>query len=217
MRFFQYFSNRRNTCYALVNPAVLSTKSGGPYAGAWAILHFLGESGYHAIIDKVQTATRRFVEGINAIDGLRVLGNPDMCMFSFTSVGLNIFELADSVREKGFYMQPQFTHGATPANLHISVNWGCADRVDEALAVLREAVDEVKSNPNPLDLAAIRTNVQKLVSDLGADADPALRAMAGISEGGLPKKMAMINSVMDSLPDEMAEYMLSDYMNHVFV
>ena len=45
-----------------------------------------------------------------------------MCMFSFTADGFNVFELADTIRGKGFYMQPQFSHGQTPANLHVSLN-----------------------------------------------------------------------------------------------
>lgn len=217
LRFFQYFSNRRNTCYALVNPGVLSTKSGGPYAGAWAMLRCLGESGYRDIVRKVQDATRRFVDGINAIEGLRVLGVPDMCMFSFTADGLNIFELADRIREKGFYMQPQFTHGATPANLHISLDWASADHVEQALRILQESVTEVRQDAGALDLAEVRATVQKMLDELGPEAGGALREMAGIREEGLPSRMALINSVMDALPDEMAEFMLSQYMNEVFV
>jgi len=216
LRFHQYFSNRRNTCYALVNSGVLSTKSGGPHAGAWAIMHFLGESGYREIVQKVEDAKDRFVDGVNAIDGLRVLGNPDMCMFSITSDGFNIFEVADRVREKGFYMQPQFTHDPTPANLHISLNLGVVDSVEPSLAVLREAVEEVKSDPQAIDLQGVRAAVQEMLASQGADAEAALKQMAGIDSGGLPEKMALINSVMDALPDEMAEYMLSDYMNQVF-
>ena len=217
LRFHQYFSNRRNTCYALVNPTVLSTKSGGPYAGAWAILHYLGESGYRRLIKRVQDATERFAEGINAIDGLRVFAKPDMCMFSFTSEGFNIFELADKIREKSFYMQPQFSHGKTPANLHVSLEWGSLDCLDDALVMLREAVAEVKANPEPIDLDQVRGIVHTMLAELGDGAVGALREMAGISEGGLPENMALINSVIDALPDEMAEHMLSDYMNQVFV
>ena len=140
-----------------------------------------------------------------------------MCMFSFTSEGFNIFELADKVREKGFYMQPQFTHFKTPANLHVSLGNGTADSVDGALAMLREAVAEVKMNPDPIELEQVRATVHALLADLGEGAGDALRAMAGISEGGLPTQMALINSVFDALPDEVAENMLSDYMNQVFV
>jgi glutamate/tyrosine decarboxylase-like PLP-dependent enzyme len=217
LRFFQYFANRRNTCYALVNSGVISSKSGGPYAGAWAMLQHLGESGYRQIIQTVQDATKKFVDGINAIEGLRVLGDPDMCMFSFTSEGVNIFELADRVRDKGYYMQPQFANGPTPANLHISLELGCAQTVDGALVALREAVEEAKNDPNALDLELVKAQVRGMLAELGDDAGPALKEMAGISSGGLPEKMALINSVMDALPDELAEYMLCDYMNQVFV
>jgi glutamate/tyrosine decarboxylase-like PLP-dependent enzyme len=217
LRFFQYFANRRNTCYALVNSAVLSTKSGGPYAGAWALMHYLGESGYQNLVKKVQDATARFVAGINAIDGLRVLGHPDMCMFSFTAEGFNIFQLADKIREKGYYMQPQFSHGPTPANLHISMEWGVADSVEAALAALREAVEETKNHPAPIALGQVRETVHTMLAQLGPEAENALKSMAGIDEGGLPSEMALINSVIDALPDEMAEFMLCDYMNKVFV
>lgn len=217
LRIHQYFANRRNTCYALVNSGVISSKSGGPYAGAWAILHHLGEDGYRKIIETVQAATDTFVNGINAIDGLRVLGTPDMCMFSFTSDEVNIFELADRVREKGFYMQPQFRNGSTPANLHISLELGCAHTAEPALAVLRASVAELKADPNALDLDLVRQQVQGMLAELGENAGIALKEMAGISGGGLPDKMALINSVMNALPDELAEHMLTEYMNEVFV
>jgi len=217
LRFHQYFANRRNTCYALVNAAVLSSKTGGPLAGAWALMHYLGESGYQRIVTKTQDALHKFVDGINAIEGLRVLGKPDMCLFSFTADDVNIFEVADRVREKGYYMQPQFSHGVTPANLHISLEWGCADSVDGALAVLREAVEEVRNDPNAVNLQETRKTVQSMVAELGDGAQVALQQMAGLSDGGLPDKMALINSVVDALPDELAEFMLCDYMNEVFV
>lgn len=216
LRFHQYFANRRNTCYALVNSAVISTKSGGPYAGAWAILHHLGESGYRRIVEKTQRATRTMVDGINAIDGLRVLGNPDMCMFSFTSDDLNIFELADAVRDRGYYMQPQFRNGPTPANLHVSLNWGTADSVDGALAALRAAVDEVRAKPDAVDAAAVRAAVADILAREGANAGPALKQLAGLGDAGLPDRMALINTVMDALPDDVAEYLLASYMNEVF-
>lgn len=217
LRFFQYFSCRRNTCFAIVNPTMLSTKSGGPYAGAWAILHFLGESGYRAIIEKVQRATDRFVEGIDSMQDLRMLGRPDMCMFAFTSDNLNIFEIADRVRDRRFYMQPQFSHGDSPANLHISVDWRCADFVDEALAVLREAVEEVKSDASAVGLAEVRATVRKIIAEQGPNAGAILREMAGIAGGGAPRSVAMMNSVLDALPVEMAEHILSDYSNRKLV
>lgn len=217
LRFHQIFACRRTTLYALINPGVVSSKSGGPCAGAWATLQFLGEDGYQRIIKTVQDATRKFIDGINQINGLCVLGDPDMCMFSFASDAFNIFELADRVRLKGFYVQPQFSTTRTPPNLHITMDWGCVNVVDEALCAIREAVEEVKANPNPIDLAQVRVQVQGLLAGLGDAAPEALKEVAGITSNDLPTELALINSVMDALPDELAEHMMADYVNDMFV
>jgi sphinganine-1-phosphate aldolase len=85
IRKYQIFACAVTIGYTLINSTMLSTKSGGPMAGAWAILNFLGEEGYMKIVKEVQEATKRLIEGINAIPELRVLGEPAMCMFSFAS------------------------------------------------------------------------------------------------------------------------------------
>ena len=57
LRRFQIFTSTKTTCYTLINPTVLSTKTGGPLAGAWAVLNYLGEEGYKKIVREVQEAT----------------------------------------------------------------------------------------------------------------------------------------------------------------
>ncbi|MFT5587280.1 MAG: hypothetical protein ACI9VR_004888, partial [Cognaticolwellia sp.] len=34
------------TGYTIVNPTIQSSKSGGPLAAAWAVLHHIGDAGY---------------------------------------------------------------------------------------------------------------------------------------------------------------------------
>ncbi len=195
----------------------MSTKSGGPLAGAWALMHYLGQEGYGDIVGPVMDATRKMVDGVNAIDGLRVLGDPEMCMFSFTSDDFNIFELADAVRKRGWYIQPQFSTDQSPANLHITVVHASVPVVDDFLQMLSEAVVEVRGNPNPIDAAAIGEQVRALLSGLGEGAGDQLKAMAGLDGDDLPQEMALINTVMDALPDELAEAMLTDFINDLYV
>ena len=52
LRRFQIFTSTRTTCYTLINPTMLSTKTGGPLAGAWAVLNYLGEAGYKKIVQR---------------------------------------------------------------------------------------------------------------------------------------------------------------------
>lgn len=211
------FSCRATTTYALINPTVLSTKSGGPLAGAWAMLKYLGDEGYARIIGPVMEATRQLVAGVNAIDGLRVLGDPEMCMFSFTSDAFNIFELADAMRDRGWYVQPQFSTELSPANLHITVTRATVPHVDAILEDLEEAAAAVAAAANPIDAEAVRQHVSSLLSDLGTDGAEQLKALAGMEGADLPQHMALINTVMDALPDELAEELLTDFINDLYV
>jgi len=130
LRRFALFANAQTTGYAVLNPTMLSSKSGGPLAGAWAALNFLGESGYRAIVGEVMATTARMLAGVRALPDLRILGQPQMCMFAIASDTLNIFRLDDAMARRGWSLQPQLSAGGVPATLHIAVtrsNVGCED------------------------------------------------------------------------------------------
>lgn len=217
IRKYQIFACTDTTAYTLINPTVLSTKSGGPMAGAWAILNFLGEEGYMRIIQTVQDATERLIGGIRAIPSLRVLGQPAMCMFSFASDEINVYQLADEMNKRGWYLQGQFSTPLTPCNLHVSVNYGTVPNVDALLKDLRECVEVVKTKA-PIDSDAIKVMVGAALQS----PDPAahfgqLAASAGLTGTELPTEMAFINEVLDALPDELCNVFLVNYFNDLYV
>jgi hypothetical protein len=105
----------------------------------------------------------------------------------------------------------------TPRNLHISVNYGTVPNVDALLADLRECVELVKASP-PIDSQAIRSMVAgALQSPSPEEAFGQLAQMAGIAGTDLPEEMALINEVLDALPDELANMILIDYFNDLYV
>jgi glutamate/tyrosine decarboxylase-like PLP-dependent enzyme len=217
IRKYQIFACTDTTGYTLINPTVLSSKSGGPMAGAWAILNFLGEEGYQQIIQTVQEATKKIIEGVNSIDGLYVLGEPAMCMFSFASEAINVYQLADEMNKRGWYIQGQFSTPLTPRNLHISVNYGTAHNADALLEDLRECVEIVKHS-TPID----RDAIQAMVGAALQSPDPEwafgrLAASAGLAGTELPGEMAFINEVLDALPDELCNVFLVNYFNDLYV
>jgi len=216
LRRYQIFACTDTTAYTLINPTVLSSKSGGPIAGAWAALNFLGEAGYERIVRQVQETTRYLVDGINAIDGLSVLGTPDMCMFSFASDVINVYQLADVMKKRGWYLQGQFSTAHSPRNLHISVNYGTTAKAGAMLKDLRECVEIVKRG-KPLDSDYIRREVGRLLANPSPEAFASLAALAGIQGSELPDEMATINEVLDAMPDELANVMLIDYFNELYV
>lgn len=74
LRRYALFACAETPGYAVISTTVLSSRSGGSLAGAWAALQFLGEDGYLQIVREVQAATHLLIAGVNAIPGLRVLG-----------------------------------------------------------------------------------------------------------------------------------------------
>lgn len=217
IRKYQIFACTDTTGYTLINPTVLSTKSGGPYAGAWAVLNFLGEEGYMRIIQTVQDAVKKLIEGINAIPELRVLGKPVMCMFSFASDTINVYQLADEMTKRGWYIQGQFSTPLTPRNLHISINFGNAHSADALLKDLRECVELVKTKTS-IDSDVIKAMVGAVLQSPDPEAAfGQLAASAGLTGTELPTEMAFINEVLDNLPDALCNVFLVNYFNDLYV
>ena len=217
IRKYQIFACTDTTGYTLINPTVLSSKTGGPMAGAWAILNFLGEDGYKKIVREVQEATIKLIDGINAIEDLQVLGEPVMCMFSFKSDTINVFQLADEMGKRGWYIQGQFSTPLTPRNLHISVNHGTLNNVDVLLKDLSECIEIVKGM-TPIDSDAIKAMVGAALQSPDPEvAFGQLAAGTGLSGTELPTEMALINEVLDAMPDELCNVFLVNYFNDLYV
>jgi glutamate/tyrosine decarboxylase-like PLP-dependent enzyme len=217
IRKYQIFACTDTTGYTLINPTMLSSKTGGPMAGAWAILNFLGEEGYKKIVKEVQEATKKLIDGVNAMEDLQVLGKPVMCMFSFKSDRLNVYQLADEMGKRGWYIQGQFSTPHTPRNLHISVSQGTIHNVDVLLKDLRDCVEIVKGM-TPIDSDAIRTMVRAALQSPDPEvAFGQLATSTGLAGTELPTEMALINEVLDAMPDELCNVFLVNYFNDLYV
>ena len=105
----------------MINPTVMSTKSGGPIASAWATMYYLGQEGYLRIAEATLDGARRLLAGLDAIPELRVMGRPDANLMAVTSDEVDVFHVADEMRTRGWYVQPQLGYGRHRENLHFSV------------------------------------------------------------------------------------------------
>lgn len=217
IRRHQMFACSRWTGYTVINPAVTSSKTGGPMAGAWAVLNYLGDEGYQKIVKEVMDATRLTLEGIARIDGIQVLGKPDMCMYSFaaTSDRLNVYRLADRMKAKGWFLQPQFARENSPANLHVSFNRLSVPRAREFVLVLEETVREVMAEKIDDKTSQLRAEIEKLSINFDEASFFKLAAMAGITGMELPEKMETINMLLEALPYDVSEFMLVEFLNNL--
>ena len=85
-----------------VPPTMAGTRPGGAIAAAWAVMKYLGEDGYLELVDGTMRYIKRFQAGINAIEGLTVLGDPAMSVFAYGSEVLDIHAVAAGMEDRGW-------------------------------------------------------------------------------------------------------------------
>jgi len=141
----QFFINQDWPGGVFASPALLGTRPGGPIAAAWAAMNALGKKGYQEMAGQVMSITRQLTQGINAIDGLEIMGTPSMSVFAYKSStrDINIFAVGDLMEEKGWHIDRL----QRPEGLHAMVTPAHAKVVDQYLGDLKSSVDQVKANP----------------------------------------------------------------------
>lgn len=125
-----------------VTPSMTGTRPGGAIAAAWAVMTYLGEAGYLRVVAQTMAYLRRWWDGINAIDGLEVMGAPAMSVFGYTSSTLDIFAIADGLEERGWLV---FRDSHPVKSIRFMQSAGHEPFVDAYLADLREVADLVRS------------------------------------------------------------------------
>lgn len=216
----QYFAYAQWPGYTMINTTLQSTKSGGPLAGAWAVVETLGLDGYDDLARDVFDATDRIVEGIDKISALAVVAAPESTLVAFRTDGsCDAFTLCDEMGARGWHIQPQMSYDDQPPTIHLSVSAGTAAHIDEFLAALTECVE--------LAVAAGPVVVDPEVAAFIAALDPAaltdddfdgLLLAAGLTGGdglGIPERMAPVNAMIDLASPDMREALLVAFFDRL--
>ncbi|MCB0955375.1 MAG: aspartate aminotransferase family protein [Ilumatobacter sp.] len=124
--------------------AVLGTKSGGPWAAAWAVLHYLGDEGYLRLTAAARAAAEELAAAINEIPQLSLRAEPQATLLAFGAAdpdALDVFAVADALWRRGWYLDRQ----GPPASLHCTVNAVHQGKIPTFVADLRAAIAEVEA------------------------------------------------------------------------
>ncbi|RIK04077.1 MAG: aspartate aminotransferase family protein [Acidobacteria bacterium] len=217
LRRYQFFSFVGWPGYVLLNSTIQSTKSGGPLASAWAVLHHIGHDGYLEIARHIYDATQAIVEEVHGIDGARVVAEPDASLIA-VATDVDAFAVSDAMGRRGWRHFPQLSYEDLPRSIHLTVLPGNVERVGEWAAALRESIDEVAAAPEPTGLAAVKSAVKSMDLDsLSFDQLDQLLDMAGIdpladSDG---PSMAEMNDLLDSLPPAVCAKVLTLFLDRM--
>lgn len=202
-----YFAYSEWPGYPLINTTLQSTKSAGPMAAAWATLSVLGVDGLDRAIEDALAATDVLVAGIDAIPGLRVVGDTDATLIAIATdasggESADPFRVADAMRDRGWVLQPQPSMGDLPRTLHLTVQPVSLATVDQFVADLEESATEARA------MGWCRSP-----DDLGE----AFGALPDLTSGGaLPPRMAEVHALIDALPVDVRDPALQAIVGTLF-
>jgi sphinganine-1-phosphate aldolase len=169
LRQFQYYTTADWPGGLYLSPTFAGSRSGALSATAWAAMVSIGEHGYTDAARRILQTGAKVRQGIAAIDGLRVLGDP-LWVIAFAAdtdppagpadpaggpvagpagparpVGLDVFQVLENMGKRGWSLNGL----QRPAAVHIAITLRhtLAGVVDRFLADLRASVDEVRAHP----------------------------------------------------------------------
>jgi glutamate/tyrosine decarboxylase-like PLP-dependent enzyme len=202
LRRHQFFIQTEWSGGIYASPTMTGTRPGGAIAAAWAIMNFLGEEGYLDIAGKVMESSTALKKGINAIEGVKILGDPPMSILAIGSDSLNIYEIGDALNRRGWHLDRQ----QFPPSLHLTVTHAHTQVTDQFLVDLAAAVSEARrlsagkvANALQVGVVKVASKVlpEKLMSALVSRATPVM----GLKGGRMPRRSAAMYGMMASLPN----------------
>jgi glutamate/tyrosine decarboxylase-like PLP-dependent enzyme len=119
---------------------IVGTRPAGGVAAAWATFQHLGREGYRDVARRIMAMIGRYKDGIRAVPGLHVLGEPHLSIVAFGSTGFDIFRVSEVMAAKGWV--PGLVQ--EPRAIHRMMSLIHADSMDEYLDDLRAAVGVVR-------------------------------------------------------------------------
>ncbi|MGN6128434.1 MAG: pyridoxal phosphate-dependent decarboxylase family protein [Humibacter sp.] len=233
----QYFATTDWPGYPVVNPTLLGSKSAGALAAAWAIIQALGVGGFAELAESCRRATVALREAVSGIEGLRVVGDPVgplLAVATDDSVPadrrVDPHHWADQARASGWVLQQQpglvQSDGTRlPHTTHLTVTPVTESRLGELVPALVEAADAVRGAP-AIDGAELLAHVGlgdgegslaatgRLDSETAASLLGAL-GLLGSGDGSLPDRMAPFLALIESLPHELTERLLTELLARV--
>ncbi|MBA2954439.1 aminotransferase class V-fold PLP-dependent enzyme [Nocardioides sp. MAH-18] len=216
----QYFAYADWPGYTMLNSTMQSTKSGGPLAGAWAVVQSIGDTGYELLSREVFEAVDAIVAGVTDIAGLSVLVPPDSTLVTLvTDASCDPFTVCDEMGARGWYVQPQMSYAGHPATIHLSVSAATLGGVADFLTALRASVAAaVAAGPVAVDpdVAAFIESLDPVaLSDADFDGLLVAAGLIGGDDLALPDRMAEVNAMLDLASPRMREALLVAFLDRL--
>ena len=114
---------------------LVGTRAGGAIAAAWAVMNYLGESGYRRITQRVLDTRRALQAGTQQL-GLATFGDPQLSILAYGSAAIDTAAVGARMTARGWVVG----HVTEPAGFHHMLNLTHEPVVDNYLADLAECL-----------------------------------------------------------------------------
>ncbi|MCS7153128.1 MAG: aspartate aminotransferase family protein [Bacteroidia bacterium] len=142
LRRYQFFIYGSWSGGVYASASFSGTRSAGAIAAAWAVLQYLGESGYREAAQKAWETTQRIKQAVGEIPGLYIVGKPHATVLAIGAVPpLDIYRIGDGMSQRGWHLDRQ----QMPPSLHLTITAGHARVVEEFIQDLTAVVEEERS------------------------------------------------------------------------
>jgi len=112
----------------------------GSIASAWAVMQYLGEEGYMSLAKRCLEVKKRYIDGINSIEGMKCWESDLSPMVIQVPRGMDTFAVMGGLFERQFYCLPVLQ----PPLIKIIIDPVTDDVVDGFVAALAETVELVR-------------------------------------------------------------------------
>ena len=121
-------------------PTMAGTRPGGAVAAAWAVMRYLGRTGYMNIVRSIMHTRDALRDGITSIDELYLVSDPEGPIMAFGAHDIDIVAVAQAMTERGWFV----TQGSEPPCIHLGMLTAIhVPHTERYLQDLRDAVAEV--------------------------------------------------------------------------
>jgi len=207
LRRYQLFICNDWTGYTFANTGILSSKTGGPIAAAWAVTNYIGKKRYSEIAIKTVEVAQIIRTKLAENPEIKILSDPKYSLISFTTPNINIFALSDELKSRQWYAGLQFKHRDIPTNIHLTVAAHHFNNHMEFVDDVFAAIEKVKKENPPL--------LGMDLSNLTPEDLPAVLVKLGAGEG-LPSKLAYVNEALEQMPKEISKELLVNFMQGLY-
>ncbi|PAA49935.1 hypothetical protein BOX15_Mlig020284g1, partial [Macrostomum lignano] len=144
------------------SPTMPGSRPGAVIAACWATLLHFGLEGYVDATKKIVGTARKIKAGVQQIEGVKLMGDPQMSVIGIGSDHFSAYRLADALKEKGWSLNML----QKPASFHICCTYvhtqpGVAERLIEDI---HESAAALLKDPTAKDvgMGAIYGTAQKI-------------------------------------------------------